>query len=519
MYDQALDAASLQPGFFRLTMPTGAGKTRTSLAFALRHALQHDLRRVIYAIPFTSIIEQTSRVFQEILNEDGEQNVLEHHSAIDPDTLGSEETQLWAKLLSESWDAPLIVTTTVQLFESLFANRTSKVRKLHNIAGSVIILDEVQALPTPLLRPILDALNELVTRYRATVVLCTATQPALDAESGFDFPELNNVRDIISDPVTYFSALNRVAYRIDIKQPTSWETVADRMSDADQALCIVNLRRHAQELFRLVSEQDSAAIHLSTNLFPAHRRELLETITQRLKQNEPCRVVATTLIECGVDVDFPFVLRALGPLDSLVQAGGRCNREGKLQDASGNPIRGETWIFEPEDQAGLPGDHEVKTHGARQALRNATDLSSPDAFREYFRTVYQSTTTDARKIMSLREDFAFQQVAREFKLIDTDTIPAVITRMTDEAGTSLLDRPAALLEQLESGEGERQQDLWRELQLYSINIYRSQIGKLSRYLRQIRLPGGIELDLYEWTGIYHHQLGVVQEDNHDLYVV
>lgn len=520
MYDQAVEASHLRPGFFRLTMPTGAGKTRTSLAFALRHALRHGLKRVIYAIPYTSIIDQTAEEFRKIMKGAGAHNVLEHHSALDPARHSDDDTALQAKLLSESWNAPLIVTTTVQLFESLFSNRPSQVRKLHNIAGSVIVLDEVQALPTPLLLPILDALNELVTRYRVSVVLCTATQPALDSEAGFEFPELNDIRDIIQEPERYFRALERVEYDLDIAGPTAWRDVAARMHDEQQSLCIVNVRRHAQELFRELLEQDPHALHLSTNLYPAHRRELLATIRQRLNAGEACRVVSTQLIECGVDVDFPSVSRALGPLDAIVQAAGRCNREGKLADANGNPIKGQVWVFEPEDAVIPKGDYLLKVEGARRALRATADLNSPTAFRQYFSEVYRNAATDAKGIQRLREDFDFGEVAREFRLIDTDTVPVVITRMSGASGSNMrIDLPTDLLAALESGEGTQQRDLWRTLQLYSVNVFRAQLKELGGYLRQVTLPDGTQLELYEWMGIYDHRLGIVTEANHELYVV
>ena len=518
MYGQALEASQLEQGIFRLTIPTGGGKTRTSLAFALRHALKHQLKRVIYAIPFTSIIDQTADVFREILNEGpDEENVLEHHSALELDNF-RDETPQWIKMTSATWDAPLIVTTTVQLFESLFANKTGKLRKLHNIAGSVIILDEVQALPTRLLKPILDSLNELVSRYRVTVVLCTATQPALEPASGFDFPELHKIQNIIPNPQPYFDQLERVDYHLDIDQPTSWPTVAEKMLEHNAVLTIVNMRRHAQELYGLINKprnaedpqdskisRDSSAIHLSTFLFPLHRKLLIKQIRLRLERKQPCRVVSTTLIECGVDVDFPRVFRALGPLDAIVQAAGRCNRENKLEG------KGQVWVFKPEDAVTPQGDYFVKVQKAEKMLALNPNLNSAEVFREYFRDVYLRSETDAEKIQRLRETFEFEQVAQKFKMIDSDTVSVIITRVHGREHSFSLKKPKRLLAELEATEKIIRRSLWQELQMYTVSIFRSSLPKMSHLVRRVVLKNGAELDLYEWTGRYDYRLGIMLE--------
>jgi CRISPR-associated endonuclease/helicase Cas3 len=518
MYQHALEASQLEQGIFRLTMPTGGGKTRTSLAFALKHALKHNLKRVIYAIPFTSIIDQTADVFRGILNNnEDEENILEHHSALELDHL-KDETPQWIKMTSATWDAPLIVTTTVQLFESLFANKTSKLRKLHNIAGSVIILDEVQALPTRLLKPILDALNELVSHYRVTVVLCTATQPALEPASGFDFPELHKIQNIIPNPQPYFDQLERVNYTIDIAQSTPWKTVGIKMLQQNQVLTIVNMRRHAQELYGLINKpkdpydledekhpRDTSAIHLSTYLFPLHRKLLIKQIRRRLKENKPCRVVSTTLIECGVDVDFPRVFRALGPLDAIVQAAGRCNRENTLEG------KGEVWVFKPEDAQTPKGDYFVKVQKAEKMLAKTPNLNSAEVFQEYFRDVYLRSETDAEKIQQLREDFSFEQVAQKFKMIDSDTVSVIVTRIHAGSHTFTLKKPRRLLAELEATEDRIRRSLWQELQMYTVSIFRSSLPKMRQLVRQVVLKNGAELDIYEWTGKYDHHLGILLE--------
>ena len=330
VYQSCLQAASLPPGFFRLTVPTGGGKTLAGLAFALCHALDYNLERIIYAIPYTSIIDQTAKVFREIFHD--EQAFIEHHSDISlPDSGKPTPAEIRRRLAAENWDASLIATTTVQLFESLLGCGTSKCRKLHRIAESVIVLDEAQMLPVYFLTPILDVLCQLVTYYGVTVVLCTATQPDFESRQGFE--GLPDIREIVPEPARYFARLRRVEYQLPRGGETwTWEEVADRVRAEQHILVIVNTRRDAIELIDTLTpddsfeeEDDPTLFHLSTRLCSAHRKAVLEEVRLRLKTGEPCRLIATQVIEAGVDVDFPLVMRALGPLDSIVQAAGRAN--------------------------------------------------------------------------------------------------------------------------------------------------------------------------------------------------
>jgi len=308
IYKACLEAAKLPPGFFRLTVPTGGGKTRSGLAFALRHALKHDLRRVIVAVPFTTVTEQTARVYRSIFGGLAAPTVLEHHSQVE----GYEEGSDWVRLTAENWDAPLIVTTTVQLFESLFACTPSRCRKLHRLARSVIILDEAQALPIHLLEPILDGLRQLVQNYGATVVFSTATQPAFDT-----IPVFANLaaREIVPEPRRYFTLLRRVEYDWQLDRAQSWIEVARTMRQERQILTIVNTRRHAQELLDQLAD-DAGVLHLSTMLCAAHRRVVVAEVRRRLAAGETCRLVSTQVVEAGVDLDFPFVMRSIAPLDT-----------------------------------------------------------------------------------------------------------------------------------------------------------------------------------------------------------
>ncbi len=378
------EKAVLPPGLFSLNVPTGGGKTLSSLAFALTHAQRHGLRRVVYAIPFTSIIEQTAGVFREALDDLADQ-VLEHHSSLDPDDPRRQSER--SRLAAENFDASLIVTTNVQLFESLFACRTSRCRKLHRLAKSVIVLDEAQSLPPNLLAPTLAALDELVRNYGATVVLCTATQPAVEKREGFAIG-LANVTPIITDPQSLHDALRRTDVRP--AGDLTDEQIVEKLRGERQVLCIVNSRRHAAELFRLLD--DPRALHLSACMCAEHRSEIVAEIRRRLDPavNEPCRVISTQVIEAGVDVDFPAVYRAAAGLDSVAQAAGRCNREGRLTDDTGQSRPGRVVVFDYDEKAHRPPPfvRHAAGHFREVAPEHEADLLAPGAIEAYFRLHY-----------------------------------------------------------------------------------------------------------------------------------
>jgi CRISPR-associated endonuclease/helicase Cas3 len=419
-------AAALPPGLFSLTVPTGGGKTLSGIAFALDHALRHGQRRVVVAIPYTSIIEQTAAVYRGIFVE---ANVLEHHSNIDVQSRReqNEELESRRRLAAQNWDAPIVVTTNVQLIESLLSNQPSRCRKLHNLARSVIVLDEAQCLPIDMTAALVDLLNEIATSYGASVVLSTATQPALkDRES---FPGLIDVREIVADPPALAARLRRVrVHWPDLSQPrpASYERIAAAVAGHPRVLAIVHLRRDARNLAKLLPTQ--GRFHLSALMCPAHRRAVLDEVRRRLKDDDlSLRLVATQLVEAGVDVDFPVVFRALAGLDSIAQAAGRCDREGHLTEAAGCPA-GEVVVFRaPTDPpSGVLRQGEQTTLGMLAENGGALDIGDPAIFENYFRRLYLKHPLD-RGLQTHRAQLNFATVAEMSNVIeDGYSVPIVV---------------------------------------------------------------------------------------------
>jgi CRISPR-associated endonuclease/helicase Cas3 len=416
--------AALPPGLFTLTVPTGGGKTLASLGFALDHAKHHGLERIIYAIPFTAIIDQTAGIFRRVL---GDEVLLEHHSAIDEERNERRESRDKLKLAMEDWAAPVVVTTNVQLFESLFADRPSRCRKLHNIARSVIILDEAQTIPLALLRPSVAMLDELARNYGVTVVLCTATQPALGAPEFEGGLTLAPDRELAPDPHNLARVLRRVRIRHAGEMDDSALVAA--LSDHERGLVIVNSRAHALNLFRMAKDAGLAGVvHLTTRQCAAHRRIILAGVREKLLKKRPCRLIATSLVEAGVDLDFPRVWRAETGLDQIAQAAGRCNREGRR--STDDSI---VTVFHAP--ANSP-PHEIKQFAdafARMAGKYE-DWLSPDALRAYFQEIYwtKGKALDARDILAHFQadatgtDFAYRSVAEKFRMIESGLEPVII---------------------------------------------------------------------------------------------
>lgn len=464
--------AKEKPGFFTLTVPTGGGKTFASLAFALNHAATHDLKRIIYVIPYTSIIEQNAGVIKDCL---GAENVLEHHSNFDwkqaekrlnveaqDDQTNNAVYKL--RLAAENWDIPVVVTTNVQFFESLFASRSSRCRKLHNLAKSVIIFDEAQMLPRDFIKPCMGAVAELVKNYGASVVFCTATQPSIEKF----LPKDVTLQELEPDPQHLFDLYKRV----EVKNlgRVADEVLLQKINAQAQVLCIVNTRKHARGLFAGIPGE--GGYHLSTLMCPAHRKAVIAEIRERLRAGLVCRVISTQIMEAGIDVDFPVGFRSISGLDSIIQAAGRVNREGTQP-------RGSLFVFEPDSSfvKRTPGYIQQGAEVALNILRSRPDPISVEAIRAYYALLYNlqdAKAFDRERIFSLfnlagmtEPAFQFKTAAEKFKLIEDDTLSVIIP----------FDQEATwLLEQLKVSEFPM--SFARKLQPYTVNIYEKEFEAL-----------------------------------------
>jgi len=477
--DACTDAATFEAGddaprIFTLSVPTGGGKTFASLEFALRHAVAHNLDRVIIAIPFTSIVEQTALAYRAALGvPDDDATVLEHHASFDPDR----ETRA-TRLAAENWDAPIVVTTTVQLFESLFANRTSRCRKLHRIARSVVILDEAQTMPRDVLAATTEMLETLSRDFGATIVLATATQPALlqDSLTGFlprttaasERVGFTAAREICPPTLKLFERLRRVTVEWPPGMaPTPYAELAHDLAQRNDVLAIVHRRADARELVGHIDEKlgTTETFHLSALMHATHRTRVLAAIRERKRAGLPVRLIATQLVEAGVDLDFPEVYRALGGLDALAQAAGRCNREGRLE------ALGTLRVFVAPTKP-PPGIAEQALETTKVLLNENPnlDLFDPAIYERYFQLLYGSGTVDLKSIQTLREEMSFAKVAEHYRVIDDDWSATVV--VPDEAISSELSA-------LRSGHGTRR--IFRRLGRFSVNVPK---GLLNRWLQE-----------------------------------
>ncbi len=482
---------------FYLSVPTGGGKTLSSLAFALEHAVKHHLERIIYVIPYTSIIEQNADVFRSVL---GQEQVVEHHSSLD-----DSDSDPRSRLAAENWDAPVIVTTSVQFFESLFAAKPSRCRKLHNIARSIVILDEAQLVPVNYLAPILETMQLLTDHYQVTFVISTATQPAFSQQTIGDktFPGLKNVKEIMgssSEVNALYESLNRcqMVLPADLSVRSSWEEVAGELKQYDQVLCIVSDRKSCRELHSLMPD---GTYHLSALMCGQHRSEIINEIKQKLKNNQPVRVISTQLVEAGVDFDFPVVYRALAGLDSIAQAAGRCNREGKLAD-------GQVVVFIPPRAAPIGILRKAADTASNIILTNSDPLNH-DVFKEYFAELYwKANSLDEKDIVALlsREiqdcSIYFRTAAERFHIIDDSQQKSILIRYGE--GDKIIN-------QLKSFGPDRW--LLRRLQRYTVNVYKDQFYQLL----EAGLLEEVYPNIYAITSSnqYSRDIGLVVDTNFD----
>ena len=523
--EQCRSKASRAPGVFTLTVPTGGGKTLSSLAFALHHATRHGKRRIVYAIPYTSIIEQTADVFRQVFSTLDDDLVVEHHSNAEAEP---ERETMRSRLACENWDAALIVTTNVQLFESLFARRTSRCRKLHNLIDSVIVLDEAQLLPVEFLQPVVDVLRLLVQDYGVTLVLCTATQPVLTASTSAD-PRRGlqrgfapgTVTEIVDDVPSLYAALRRVQVHLppSLDTPRSWDDLADELAQHSAALTIVSRRADARHLYTLLRQRKPEGCwHLSALMCAQHRSDVIADIKSALTRYrnavaagvEPTgvHVISTNLVEAGVDLDFPTVYRALAGLDSIAQAAGRCNREGRLHGL------GQVHVFVPPTAAPPGLMRQARDTCKSLWFDRPDDPISLDLFERYFRRLYHDADLDKRGICeALRMVFdrqdrtlavRFRDAAENFRLIDNEDGATVLVRYRSKNAREDID---ALLGVLERAGPSRW--LMRKLQRYTVTIYRHQVAALVRAgdIREVPSCPGLYVQLEGWDGFYDPVLG------------
>lgn len=446
---------------FTLTVPTGGGKTISSMAFALNYAVKHSKKRIIYVIPYTSIIEQNAEVFRKIF---GMNNVLENHSNVDFDSLDN-ETKIQMMLAAENWNSPIVVTTAVQFFESMFSNKPSKCRKIHNIADSVVIFDEAQMLPLDYLLPCATAIRQLAENYNSAVVLCTATQP--NFQSILNLTEKNNklqLTEICKSAEKMADDFRRVNFKYEGKLED--DEIALELKQWNQVLCIVNKKAHAQKIYSMLGESDEN-FHLSTYMYPAHRQQVLDEIRKRLDENKPCRVVSTSLVEAGVDIDFPTVYRAISGIDSILQAGGRCNRENKR-----NSAESVVHIFNTDEVLSY---QQTNTDAAMAVIKKYGDkIYLPEAIKMYFDDLYYyrdidktHKVFDKKDIINGLTNLEFETVSQRFKMIENDTKALYIC--TDENKEEI--------NQLRNGNYTK--ELFRSLQKYVVNLYEKDFNKLN----------------------------------------
>ena len=463
--NDCVEAAKGEPGLYTLTVPTGGGKTISSLAFAMKHAKENHMKRIIYVIPYTSIIEQNAKVFRGII---GDENVIEHHSGVQAEETKSaqdaekedmEGNEIYRKklLATENWDAPMIVTTSVQFFDSMFSNKPSKCRKLHNIADSVIIFDEAQMIPLAYLKPCVCAIAELVRHYHVTAVLCTATQPSLNRLFS-NYDKDLTIHEICHNVAELQAFFRRVHF--EDKGKLEVDSIAEAMSQQNQVLCIVNKKKSAQEIFKKLP---SGSYHLSTWMTPDHRTKVLKEMRDKLDKGQPCRVISTSLMETGVDVDFPQVWREKAGLDSILQAAGRCNREGKRMAEESKVV-----LFTME--CGVPKYMQSNLTATEIALEDAAHPDVSSTIETYFNQLYRMNGEkglDTKNILDLCRTCDFQSIARDFHLIDSDTYTIYIPT----------EQSADDLESLKAGNYSRA--LMRRLGRSAVNVYKWDFEKLS----------------------------------------
>ncbi|MGO9480904.1 MAG: CRISPR-associated helicase Cas3' [Candidatus Kryptoniota bacterium] len=489
-------------GFFSLQLPTGLGKTLTSMYWALRHAKHNHLKRIIIVLPYINIIDQTASILKDIF---GENIVLEHHSGIidDDEQYAKEEfdkSVAFAKRLAcENWDAPIIVTTSVQFFESLFSNRSSKCRKNHNISESVVIFDEIQTLPKHIAEPTVIMLKNINTLANTSFLFCTATLPAFEKREGFD--GIERIRPLIRNSKIYFDSTRRVDYKLLNKlEPSAMDIVEEKLSREKKSfLVIANTKSVAMELFGRISSFKGyhEHYHLSTAMCPHHRKKIISCIVRDLKDKTRISVVSTQLVEAGVDLDFPIVYRAMAPLDALIQSAGRCNRNGDPGEAKGKVV-----IFKLEKQRFPDRTYEACAGLTEVLIKDDLDfLYHIDSFHGYYKRVALLVDADKYNITAERKDFNFKTVSEQYKIIESPTVPLFIPDYSEESKALLNEVTESLIFR-----GFVTREQYRRIQQFSVQVYRNFLRNNEKQIENIKDV------LRVWHGKYDQKLGIAPED-------
>ncbi|MDA3900189.1 MAG: CRISPR-associated helicase Cas3' [Spirochaetes bacterium] len=497
----ALEKSNMKPGFFSLNLPTGMGKTLTSLYWALHHAQNNNMDRVIVVLPFISIIDQTAVVLKDLF---GEENVLEHHSNIAVDNESFDENSYnYRRLACENWDYPVIITTTVQFFESLFSNRPSKCRKVHNIVNSVVVFDEIQTLPKEMIQPTLSMLKNIHALTTTSFLFCTATMPAYEKREGFD--GISKLTELVNNPEEIFESTKRVDYKlINNLEPVENHILVDQIESSNKSVLVIfNTKKAAGDFFQLcLSEKWTYRQLLTTNLCPDHRKKVISEIRRKLTDiNQKILIVSTQLIEAGVDFDFPLVYRAIAPLESIIQSAGRCNREGKLSNL------GSVYIFVPENnKMPEPTYSTCASHAKNLIRKDAQILHSYETFSEYYRSIIELyINPDTKNIDADRKSYNFKTVSDKYKLIENETELLFIKNYNSDS--------EKLYQQIENTDYLSQLE-FRQVQQYSIQVYPQMIKNYSDIIYEIK-PG-----LKVWLGGYNNENGIVYDNKKsDNYVV
>ena len=480
---------SMKPiGFYSLTVPTGGGKTLSSLVWAMKHAIHNGQKRIIIAIPYTSIIVQTAAILREIF---GSENVLEHHSNVDPEQIKDERLREQMKLATENWDYPIVITTTVQFFESLFSNQRSKCRKLHNLQDSIVIFDEIQTLPVHLAECTMKMLNDMLHLCHCSILFCTATQPNFQTRS--DFKGIDRILPLVENPTAIFAATKRVEYYpiADYEVQSIGNIVKKVCEENESVLIVCNTKKKARALFDGIRERSNIPVlHLSTNMCQVHRMAIIDKVRSKLKKGEKLILCSTQLIEAGVDMDFPVVFRELAPLESIIQSAGRCNREGKLE-------KGKVFLFQLEEKGQPSAKYETFAQFAQLCYRNnESRLTDADFYAEYYTDIIKLYAPDDT-ITPEREKLMFQNVADKYHIIDSSATSLFIYRYNEES--------LQLYKEITDKEYLSRKD-YQEIAKYSVQVYKKFEHDNSDKIAEA--SNGIK----NWSGAYSKEFGLSNEE-------